>query len=310
MQIAKKQLLGFGGLALVVAMTAFATTLPTGAVSRASGDVEIVVQVYGTNLETVINSPLDGEVYSNSKIDFSETHSHADDVTYVLQKLNADGTVAEEWALTAYDIHGSDVSGVTEFTLDLEDYGGTGVYVFRSAATKSDTGATQEDAVQFTYAAIDADQDDVEVKNDDKKVSFKVSYTSGIKSLAYQIYDKDGNAVGTKFVTNTSTPATGGSMDLTIDFSSFNLSTGDYTIRIEGYDEFDAGGDLIDTASVKFHYTAPEEPDEPVTPVVPDTGSLLSALNISRADYLITGLIGFVGISIIALIAIRRSKRN
>ena len=149
MQIAKKQLLGFGGLALVVAMTAFATTLPTGAVSRAGGDVEIVVQVIGVNLDTKINSPSDGDVYSDSKIDFSEHHENAYEVHYILQKLNADGTVAKEWALTEYDIYGTGVTGDTDFTLDLNNYDGTGVYVFRSIASSED-GFTKEDAAQFT----------------------------------------------------------------------------------------------------------------------------------------------------------------
>lgn len=306
MQIAKKQLLGFGGLALVVAMTAFATTLPTGAVSGATGDVEIVVQVIGTNFETKINSPDDGAVYSDSKIDFSEFHAHAYEVNYILQQLNPDGTVAESWALTEHDIHGTDISGSTDFTLDLNDYGGTGVYVFRSIIT-GETGTQKEDAVQFTYAAIDADQDDV--KADSEKVTFKVSYTSGIKSLTYQLRDKDGNPIGEKFVANTSTPATGGSANLSIDLTKLGLTSGTYTIYIEGYDEFDAAGDLIDTASVKFNYVTPEPGPTP-TPDTPGTGAIMSALNISRADYVITGLIGFVAISIVALIIIRRSKRN
>ena len=88
MQIAKKQLLGFGGLALVVGMTAFATTLPTGAVSQSTGDVEIVVQVIGVNFSTDIQSPEDAKIYSNSKIDFFEHHEHAYEVNYFLQKLN------------------------------------------------------------------------------------------------------------------------------------------------------------------------------------------------------------------------------
>lgn len=298
MQIAKKQLLGFGGLALVVGMTAFATTLPTGAVSTASGDVEIVVQVIGVNFSTNINSPLDGTIYSSPEIEFSEFHEHAYKMDYTLQLLNADGTVAKEWPLTEHDFEGEDVSGITKFKLNLDNYGGTGVYVFRSVITSS-AATTKEDAVQFTYAAIDAKQEDV--KAEDEKVSFKVSYSTGIKSITYQLRDASGNFIGEKYVANTPTPTTGGSLSLSIDFGKLSLGSGTYTIYIEGYDELDADGKLIDTASVKFDYIAPK---------VPDTGSIMSALNISRADYVITGLIGFVAISIVALIAIRRSKRN
>ena len=38
--------------------------------------------------------------------------------------------------------------------------------------------------------------------------------------------------------------------------------------------------------------------------------SLLAALNISQADFLITGLIGFMAISLVSLFIIRRSKQD
>ncbi len=299
MHIAKKQLLGFGGLAFVVALTAFATTLPTGATS-VGGNVEVKVQVYGANFETLINKPLDSEVYSTAEIDFSETHSHAYRVDYVLERLNADGSVAETYSLDDYTVIGEDVSGNTEFKLNMNDYGGPGIYVFRSTIT-SQYGGKKEDAVQFIYAAISADQDDVVATA--TKVDFNVKYTAGVKSLTYVLRDSQGNDLTDVFTTNTTSPETGGSVDLSIDLTELGLQAGEYTIYIVGYDGLSGKGDVIDVASVYFRYS-------PEAPNVPDTGSLLSALNISRADYLITGLIVFVTISIAALIVVRRAHKK
>ena len=299
MQKAKKQLLGFGGLAFVVALTAFATTLPTGATS-VGGNVDVVVQVYNVNFETVINSPLDGELFSKSEIDFSETHSHAYRVDYVLQKLNSDGSVAETYSLDEYAVVGEDVSGNTDFTLNLNDYGGPGVYVFRSTVTSS-VGSTKEDAVQFTYAAISVNEQDITATA--TKVDFKVNYTAGVKSLTYVLRDKQGKDLTEVFTVNTSSPDAGGVMDLSIDLTELGLDADDYTIFVSGYDDFNGKGNLIDAVSAIFNYS-------PSAPNVPDTGSLLSALNISRADYLITGIVCFMIISIIALVVIRRAHKQ
>lgn len=307
MQIAKKQLLGFGGLALVVGLTAFATTLPADAIST-GGNVQVQVQVYGTNTDTVINSPLDGDVYNQPEITFSETHSHAYGVTYTLEKLNSDGSVAKSWDL-GHAVTGEDVNGNTEFAINLDDYDGTGVYVIRSVAgTKY--GSTKEDEVRFTYAAISADQDDVSTSG--TVTSFRVYYTAGVKSLTYQLKNSNGETISGVYKVDTASPATGGYADLSIDFADLNLETGTYTIYIVGYEETNAEGDVIGTAAVTFKYTksAPVGPDEPDAPNVPDTGSLLSALNISRADFLITGLIAFVAISVAALFVIKKAHKK
>ena len=93
-------------------------------------------------------------------------------------------------------------------------------------------------------------------------------------------------------------------MDITIDVTNLDLKSGKYQILTVGHSEKDGAGQTIGTDLVSFNYTAPDSPD------VPDTGSLLAALNISRADYLITGIIGFTAISVAALFIVMKSKRN
>ncbi|MBQ3271544.1 hypothetical protein IJH10_03005 [Candidatus Saccharibacteria bacterium] len=300
MKIARKHALGLGCLAIVGAITAFAFTLPTGAVS-VGGSVEIMVEVYASNSETQINKPQDGEIFSESKITFSETHSHANSVSYYLTKLNSDGTVASKVEIVEQKIEGTDVSGTSTFDLDMNNYGGTGVYIFESKLIGVD-GTTHTDHVQFTYAAISAEEPVVSPTG--ATVKYRVNYTPGVKSLTYQLFDSKNNAISEPITINTTDPDAGGYMDIEIDVTNLDMDSGSYQILTIGHSEKDGAGQTIGSDLVKFDYTAPDSPD------VPDTGSLLASLNISRADYLITGIIGFTAISAAALFVVLKSKRN
>ena len=310
MRVNKKQLLGFGGLAFVVSLTTIAYNLPTSAVST-GGAVEVQVEVYNINLETVIESPEDGDVLNDKDVTFSELHSNAANVKYYLTYVAEDGTKTV-YELTDQEISGTDLTGRTTFTLDLENYGGSGKYIFRSVATNA-SGITKEDSVQFVYAAISADQDDV--KTTDNKVDFKVNYSAGVKSLVYRVTDKDGNTILGKQTVLTDDPDNGGVQDITIILTEeilANLESGRYTIVVEGYSTTTPeDSSLVGADNIYFDYKAPDVPVEPEEDInVPDTGSILRALNISRADFMITGLVGFTIISIIALVVIRKSHKK
>ena len=300
MKIARKHALGLGCLAIVGAITAFAFTLPTGAVS-VGGDVEIQVEVISSNSETEINKPQDGDIYSEPNITFSETHSHAQKVTYYLKKLAGDGSVEWEKEITDQTITGWDVSGTTTFTLDMNEWGGTGKYIFMSNVLGDDY-TTHIDQVQFIYAAVQAE--DPAVSPTGASVSFRVDYTPGVSSITYQLFDAGNKAVSEPMTANTSSPATGGYMDIEIDVTNYNMDTGTYQILVVGYSEKDGKGQLIGTSLIKFNYVSPDSPN------VPDTGSFFASLNISRGDYLVTGIIGFTAISVAALFIVIKSKNR
>lgn len=300
MKIARKHALGLGCLAIVGAITAFAFTLPTGAVS-VGGSVEIMVEVYASNSETQINKPQDGEIFSDPKITFSETHSHAKTVSYYLTKLNPDGSVASRVEITDQKVEGDNISGTTSFVLDMDEYGGTGVYIFESKLVGDDN-TTHTDHVQFTYAAIQAEEP--EVSPTGATVKYRVNYTPGVESLTYQLFDAKNNAISEPITINTTDPDAGGYMDIEIDITNLDMTSGTYQILTIGHSDKNGAGQTIGSSLVDFDYTVPDSPD------VPDTGSLLASLNISRADYLITGIIGFTAISIAALFVVLKSKRN
>lgn len=299
MQISKKQLLGLGGLAIVVGMTAVAYNLPTNATS-VSGNVSVGVSVYSNHFETKIESPLDGDIYTKNNISFKEIHSKAANVKYYLIHVGENGEEDTVYELTDYEVNGEDVDGSTVFELDLLDYGGFGTYKFRSVITSRD-GRTGEDSVMFKYVAIDTPDDKVPV--DDGAIEIEVCYAAGVKVLGIEIYDKDGKRVAVANDYIVKNPTTGGCETIRVIVDDLDLNSGDYTVVITAYDDYDktrAGGYV----TVKFTYTAPDAPN------VPDTGSLISALNISKSDFLITGLIGFTLISVIALFVIKRANRK
>ncbi len=300
MKIARKHALGLGCLAIVGAITAFAFTLPTGAVS-VGGSVEVLVEVYSSDSETIINKPQDTDIYSDPIITFSETHSHAKSVRYYLKKLKADGSIESTTEIVEQRIDGINVNGTSTFTLDMNDYGGTGVYIFESVLVGDDS-TTHTSHVQFTYAAIQAEEPVVSPTG--ATVKYRVDYTPGVKSLTYQLFDSKNNPVSEPMTINTNNPAAGGYMDIEIDVTNLDMDSGKYQILTIGHSEENGKGQTIGSDLVSFDYTSPDSPN------VPDTGSLLSALNISRADYLITGIIGFTAISIAALFVVLKSKQN
>ena len=202
------------------------------------------------------------------------------------------------------------VDGVTQFDLDLNSYGGWGRYKFTSVITSSE-GRVAEDYTNFSFVSINIVEDKVEVQ--DGKIRFTTDYAATVKIIDYEIYDNDGKVVATIPGYVTKKPETGGSDIIVINVEDFGLKTGNYIVKAIAYDTTDRSGGIVGTDTVKFYYTAPDAPnvpDTPDAPNVPDTGALLSALNISKSDFLITGVLGFTIISIIALFVIRRANKR
>ncbi|MBQ3309781.1 hypothetical protein IJG78_03870 [Candidatus Saccharibacteria bacterium] len=305
MRVQKKQLLGLGGLAFVVGMTAVAYNLPTSALS-AEGNVDVHVQVYSNHFETVIEAPLDGADFNNSNVDFREIHSNANKVHYYLTHVGENGEADVTYELTDYNIDlpaGEQTSGYTEFQLNLDNYGSYGTYIFRSVVTASD-GRTKEDSVKFTYSSIIVPEQDIDVDPETGEVEVEVCYAAGTKVITLEIKDKNGNVVSQVYDYVVTNPETGGCETIKVKVDNIGLDTGDYDIVINTYDNPDKSGKPTGTIVVELSYTAPDAPN------VPDTGSMLSALNISKSDFLITGLLGFTVISVIALFVIKRANRK
>ena len=302
MQIRKKHLLGLGGLALVTAAFAYAITIPAedpGATS-VSGQVKISVNVYGEDPEVRITSIKDGEVTLDSNINIGVIYAVADQLDYQLCKNygTADQYCASLGEYATYIPTTSPESGERAFTFDLDSDPklGFGDYVLR-VVNHSGSG-TVEDTVSFKYVPIKITTVG-EAENGDPIV--EVEYSSKLSSFEIQAYDDQGYLL---FDNPLSYEATGCKENvctqrITLPFASYGATTGEYTVAVTGKD---SSGAAIKSqkASTKVDYKAPDAPE------VPKTGGLLGNLNISRADYLITGLIVFGLATIFAVRALKK----
>ena len=138
-----------------------------------------------------------------------------------------------------------------------------------------------------------------------------------VTTIEITIYDKDGNVVrvvkidretGTVYVYDADgnllyTIPNGYSGDGNFSIPFDGLEDGEYKTVITYKD---ANGKIIGN-STTYNITY----DDGKAIVVPDTGGLFQGLNISREDYLITGLVVFMVISVVAFgIVIRKKKTN
>lgn len=303
MQIARKQLLGFGGLALVAAITTFAYNLPASAVS-AGADAKIEVTVYSKTYETVIQSPLDGSVHTNNIIAVSNIYSHASTVKYTISKLNDDGTEGPAVEIPSAAISGFDVSGTNNFNLDMDEYGSYGTYVLRSILNVYDD-LGDEDSVSFVYTAAELTGTGINEDNNNPLIDF--NYGSGVAAMTFQAYNKETGEplFSTPIKYTVENAGVSGSGRIELPFASVNAKSGDYYVLANAYGTTDVSATpLVSGLRADIEYTAPMAPE------VPDTGALLAALNISRADFVITGMLSFAIITVLALVIMHKARKS
>lgn len=164
-----------------------------------------------------------------------------------------------------------------------------------------------------TTVDIEAKQSDV-----DEDPIANYSYDPDITDHAVlNVYTDDGQLI----TSLADIPVTIGEYTSTLPFAENGLEEAYYKVEIVTYD---AEGNVIGTDIDRFYYALsggtpeptpepeptpkPEEEDDDV-PAVPNTG-LFTNLNISRADYVVTGLIIFFASAIFALIYITKKSHR
>lgn len=106
------------------------------------------------------------------------------------------------------------------------------------------------------------------------------------------VYDSDGNLID--MIPDGYSDAGG----INIPFAG--LPYGTYTVKISFLNQYDKPVGNIYVYTVLWYGNVP----------VPDTGGLFQGLNISREDYLITGLVVFMVIGVVAFGVVARNRRN
>ena len=190
----------------------------------------------------------------------------------------------------------SDGQYKTEPPLDLLSGGyGYGKYTIESVATGF-TGVTNLKTISFSFIPVKG----ITTEDPDSGLIYlDLDYdveNKNIDHIEINIYDEGGNLV--KVISPISIKAPG--MRVELPFSENDLSTGNYKIGISAYN---AMGELL---YGRPYYTSVYYEAIPV----PDTGKIFKGLNISREDYLMTGLIIFSLAAVLGLIFVAKGRGN
>ena len=167
-----------------------------------------------------------------------------------------------------------------------------------------------EDSVGFYYAPALATQTGAEDETNDPIVEIKND--AGVAKIEVMVTDENGKELFKEpIIVEIDEPYAAGTTTITLPFGSYGLESGDYKIVLTSYKAVeDEDGEIeyvayttpIDTFDVTY-----KQPD---APEVPDTGRFLGSLNIAASDYVITGIIAFVGVTFIAYAIIGRKKKD
>ncbi len=328
MQKRKKQLLGLAGLVLVGAMTAVACAMPTPGASAEEGftgsvGISVTVKEDGggdnpddptgrtsVRIDAIDNKPVSG-VITTVKRDFQVKLSYVRADSAVVQVKNAKGEVVGTGRCA--DMSALSGSCVATVSLDKkylaqDPQNGDELTIFAEARL-STTGALGDDAVKFIYrSAYIYSKGEVEDKTYNP-IIYGVA-NSDVKFAEVHIFDANGKEVTLKqpitFSYADVNPVTG-EYKIVLPFKENGLPAGKYTAVLMAYSTATPSEDsLISVSTIKDIVYSPDG-----SPLPPDTGSnLFQNLNISRVDYVITGLVAFGMVTAFAIfLIVRRNKR-
>lgn len=317
----KKQLLGIFGLLAVAAMTAIASLIPAGSAAAIDGpETTIQVQVVvgepddpnnpgggpSSNIPMIdIQTPADGSTITSDTVNVSARYRNVKDVKYYLRYTDKDG---HEQTIEVASFETDGASGTNEFQLDLTPYkSALGDVDFQLIAkATSENGVSYEDVVRFSYRGVYVEMSGETAKNDDPIVD--VSFNKDVAKITMQVYDKDGNPVFVN-ANGEEEPLVFDASDLDYDklykqvilpMEKYGAKPGDYQLMTLAYN---AAGEMISMNLTNFRY----RPDWIKNP---NTGSVFADTNISRTDYLLTGLIIFGAVAGFAGFLVLRKKNN
>lgn len=300
MKKTKKRVLGLLGLALVIITTIFAAFLPNPEASAEGGITSVTdtisVRVVGSVPDILNIKPVSGSVFIYPDQDLSFDYENVEYLTITIYYTDKDD-VEHVIPLLEKDDPESFVNyipGTYSTSLDLlaEDYG-YGEYRVEIVGIGFND-IKDFETIEFAFYPVVGEANEAE----DGKVYLDLqcdTENENINTIGINIYDENGNLV------NTLSPITVNSPDMRVElpFAENNLPTGNYRIEITAYN---AEGEALYKPYITYYYYE-------MIPV-PNTGTLFSNLNISRTDYLVTGLIIFFVAAILGLVFITKGKNS
>ncbi len=295
-----KRVFGLCGLAVVGVTTAIAASLPAPITAATDGNMSstdtVIVRVVSDKADVNVGGVENGSVVISPSQKLIVDYS--DGVKMLSAKLiytDINGNT------DTYNFETKDVdyhSGVWELPVDLTSLVGEGGirfgyghYKFVAEGT-GHSGVPDTDALEFDYVAAIGGFGG---EDDDYNVIVNIE-SDGKYPTELKVYDKDNNPIA---CVSTTVPA--GTTQTILPFADCGMMSGEYKIVLSS---IGPGGNVISTYAFMIDYIAPGELP------VPNTGSITAGLNISRTDYLITGLIIFGIIAVLGIVAIVRRRKS
>ena len=312
----RKKLVGLFCLALVVAMTVFAYFIPSDTYAEGVSDSHtdvIRVTVYDKYPAVKITEPeMDSATVSpvvNVNFDYENTQYIDFTLSYVDEEGETQTIDLPRFNPEELDPVFNYASGSDTVTVDLTEYLlGYNEYILTAKAV-SPIGYA-EDSTSFVFVPAKLTQTGNDPSNNDPITV--VDYGEGVAKLEIEILDEKGNPVFDKpIVINVDEPYAAGSKELELPFGSYGLESGTYYARITSYEyvEDEEGNKelVVINAPTKLFPITYTRPD---SPAVPDTGRFMGNLNIAKTDYVITGVIVFAAVVLVAFTLLSHKKKD
>lgn len=327
MRKTKKQLLGLAGLAAVIAMTAVAYSMPAPDAAAATPDNpggyncgngvegnECASAENGTQIQVVVSegvvdakfsSPQNGSTTMSPDVTVTSNYSDVVAIEYYVTYKDGDETVRDDLDTFVP----TQASGVHTFMLNANKYGYRTISIHSVA--RGSQGTERTDVVTFDYVPITAAFQDKPAANGDPILS--ITSNDAVETLLIRVYDRAGNQLFVneddkeepiEITRDMIDPQTGRVLQV-LPFQEYHAKNGEYNAVITALGE---DGEYLYMLTVPTTYKL----IDPNVPEVPDSGiaGFLNALNITRLDYLLTGLLVFGLVSVFALFLVYRKSRR
>ncbi len=249
-----------------------------------------------------IVEPTNGAITSDAEQNITIDHEDVTKLTITIKRTDKDGV--EHTKIVEVDT--ALEPGTTSLPYNLNDQTdpdfGYGVYTITVVGTNAGE-VVSEQSISFEFLPVTVDTTrDPETGDADVTLDYDED-NNGIDHFVIIIKDSDGNPIDGIPPIIVTPPET----KLTIPFSKYGLPEGKYIIETTAYDA--DGNALYTPYNTVFKYTLEPEPEHEDIPV-PNTGGFLKNLNISRTDYLVTGLIIFFTFGIGGLVFVIRGRNS
>ncbi len=304
MRKTSKKILGVAGLTLVAVMTVIAILLPGGASALETNPStdEVEVRVVGSVPKVTITHPDSGSIFVEPQQYFTFSFENVNNVTAEVYYTDASGE--EHVYLIDTLTPDYEPGSSSEYTLDLlSSQYGYGDYKIVVKGTGFD-GVTSEDTVAFTFCPV---YGTVERVTDDGVYDIKLHYdqeAENLDTIILNVYDEAGNLVDVLSPALVKVPGT----EVELPFGKNDLESGKYTIEIIAVNA--DGEPLAKPYYLTIDYTAPEDDNGGGVAPAPDTGRFFGAINMSSADVVLTGVMVFAVVAIVAIGIIISTRRD